>query len=153
MSIIDKYEKATVDLLNLDGWALEWCGKDNTFYDAKGLTPKGNPCVIEMKFRNKYYKTKLLEKKKYENLMSMPDNVVKIYFVNDVKGNYMYWLNNLVMPEGEDLLCPKTTMWDNTKVNKETYMLTEKQASVINWYEVEPVKFGVWDNYFKGKEK
>ena len=44
-------------------------------------------------------------------------------------------------------------MWDNTKVNKETFMLTEKQASVVNWYEVEPVKFGVWDNYFKGKEK
>ena len=95
----------------------------------------------------------LLEKKKYENLMDMPEEVVKIYFVNDPKGNYMYWLNNLVMPEGEELLCPKTTMWDNTKVNKETFMLTEKQASVINWYEVEPVKFGVWDNYFKSKEK
>ena len=38
---IEKYEKALINLLNLDGWNLEWCGNENTFYDARGYTPKG----------------------------------------------------------------------------------------------------------------
>ena len=51
---INKWEKAVVFLLNLDGWDLKWCGDGFTRYDAIGKTPKGKDCVIEMKFRNKY---------------------------------------------------------------------------------------------------
>ena len=111
MNIVEKYEKATIGLMNLDGWKLEWCGSENTFYDARGLTPKGHKCVVEMKFRNKYYETKMLEKAKYDKLMSLPEDVVKIYFVNDTKGNYTYWLNTLELPDSESSNCPKTTMW------------------------------------------
>ena len=31
----DQYEQAIVLMLNFDGWDLEWCGLENTFYDAK----------------------------------------------------------------------------------------------------------------------
>lgn len=151
MNIVEKYEKATVKLLNLDGWDLEWCGDENTFYDAKGYTPKGFKCIIEMKFRNKYYESKLLEKAKYDNLMSLGEDTVKIYFVNDPKGNYMYWLNTLEMPKIDDKDCPKTTMWDNTKVSKEVYLLKESDASIINRYEEEEPR--VWDEYFRNKKK
>ena len=56
ISTIQKLEKTLVNFLNLDGWDLKWTGKGYQHYDAKGLTRKGLPCVIEMKFRNKYYK-------------------------------------------------------------------------------------------------
>lgn len=146
---IEKYEKSLITLLNLDGWNLEWCGNENTFYDARGYTPKGFKTVVEIKCRKKYYETKLLEKTKYDKLMSLPKDVIKIYFVNDEKGNYLYWLNTLKMPNIDDKDCPKTTMWDKTKVKKEVYMLTESQAAVINRYENDDPK--LWDEYFKKK--
>jgi hypothetical protein len=81
--------------------------------------------------------------------MSLEEDVVKIYFVNDPKGNYLYWLNTLEMPNIDDKDCPKTTMWDRSKVKKEVYMLTESQATLINRYEED--KSRVWDEYFKKK--
>ena len=95
---INEWEKAVVFLLNLDGWELKHCGDGYSRYDAKGKTPKGMDCVIEMKFRNKYYEDKMLEKDKYDALMAL-DDVVKIFFVNDPKGNFMYYLNTLEMPK------------------------------------------------------
>ena len=59
--------KGSCVFLNLDGWDLEHCGDGYSRYDAKGKTPKGNvDCVIEMKFRKKYYEDKMLEKEKYD---------------------------------------------------------------------------------------
>jgi hypothetical protein len=49
----------------------------------------------------------------------------------------------------EESNCPKTTMWDKSKVKKEVYMLKESQASVINRYEEDKPR--VWDEYFKKK--
>ena len=103
---INKWEKAIVLLLNFDGWDLQWVGDENTFYDAKGKTSKGLDCVIEMKFRNKYYEDKLIEKEKYDKLMSLPKSIIKIYFVADTKGNFMYWLNKLKMPIPVKKYCP-----------------------------------------------
>ena len=59
---INVLEQGVVAILNLDGWQLEWCGGGFDHYDAIGYTAKGKKCVIEMKFRNKYYDTKMLEK-------------------------------------------------------------------------------------------
>jgi hypothetical protein len=53
------------------------------------------------------------------------------------------------MPNIDDKDCPKTTMWDRSKVKKEVYMLTESQATLINRYEED--KSRVWDEYFKKK--
>ena len=103
---VHQLEKATIELLNFDGWQLEWTGKGSERYDAKGKTPKGVKCVIEMKFRNKYYETKMLEKDRYDALMNLDTEIVKIYFVNDTKGNFMYYLNTLDMPKIEKKYCP-----------------------------------------------
>lgn len=127
---IKEWEKAVVDILNLDGWQLELT-KEYDHYDAIGLTPKGHKCVIEMKFRNDYYEDKMLEKHKYDNLMKM-EGYVKIYFVNDAKGNYMFWLDDMVMPEVKFLRLPKQTLWDNTKISKAVYLLNENKATIIN---------------------
>ena len=127
---IKEWEKAVVDILNLDGWKLELT-KEYDHYDAIGLTPKGIKCVIEMKFRNDYYEDKMLEKHKYDNLMKT-EGYVKIYFVNDAKGNYMFWLDDMVMPEVKFLRLPKQTLWDKTKVSKAVYLLSENKATIIN---------------------
>ena len=129
---IKEYEKALVLLLNLDGWELKLPDNDSSRYDAYGLTPKGKKCVIEMKFRNKYYETKMLEKDKYDALMEIEAEVIKIYFVADTKGNYLYWLNNLKMPKTVKKYCPDTTMWTKKRLLKEVYLLTENMASIIN---------------------
>tara|TARA_R110000803_G_scaffold63301_2_gene123920 strand:+ start:986 stop:1399 length:414 start_codon:yes stop_codon:yes gene_type:complete len=126
------WEKAVVMLLNLDGWELEWCGAGNSRYDAKGKTSKGIECVIEMKFRTKYYEEKMLEKDKYDALMALDKDIIKIYFVNDPKGNFMYWLNTLELPEIVEKYCPDTTVYTKKRLHKEVYLLTENQAVRIN---------------------
>ena len=87
---IHKLEKAIVGIYNIDGWDLKWSGGNYEHYDARGYTPKGHECVIEMKFRNDYYEDKLLEKYKYDKLMAMDDRIEKLYFVNDPKANYLF---------------------------------------------------------------
>lgn len=130
---VQKYEKAVVFLLNVDGWDLEWTGKGFEHFDAKGKTPKGFDCVIEMKFRNKYYPEKLLEKYKYDALMEIKSDIVKLYFVADPKGNYLFWLNDIQLPKVEKRYCPSTTLWSKKKEIKEVYLLKENIASRINW--------------------
>jgi hypothetical protein len=130
---VQKYEKSVVFLLNVDGWDLEWTGKGFEHFDAKGKTPKGFNCVIEMKFRNKYYSEKLLEKYKYDALMEMKSDIVKLYFVADPKGNYLFWLNDIQLPKVEKRYCPSTTLWSKKKEIKEVYLLKENIASRINW--------------------
>lgn len=129
---IHQLEKAMVLLLNFEGWQLEWTGKGNERYDAKGKTQKGFDCVIEMKFRKTYYKTKMLEKDKYDALMKLNKDVVKIYFVNDPKGNFMYYLNTLEMPKTEKKYCPDTTIWTKKRITKDVYLLKESDAVRIN---------------------
>ena len=99
LSKVHQWEKAVVLLLNSNGWELEWAGKGYSRYDAIGKTPKGYACVIEMKFRNKHYETKMLEKDKYDALMRIDENIIKIYYVFDPKGNFLYYLNKLKLPQ------------------------------------------------------
>ena len=128
----NQLEKAICYILELDGWNLEWCGEGFGCYDAKGFTPNGNKCVIEMKFVNKYYNNKLLEKYKYDKLMELPKDVIKIYFVNDPEANYFFWLVNLVLSDPIKLELPATTLWNQNKKSKLVYFLEESQASIIN---------------------
>jgi len=128
-----KWEKGIVLLLTLDGWDLEWTGGEFEHYDARGKTPKGFDCVIEFKLRNAYYPTKIIEKYKYDKLMQM--DCLKFYYVFDSKGNYLYLLDTLKLPELESMDMQKTTYFKNTNtVNKNVYMLSESQASIINKY-------------------
>lgn len=127
---IHKLEQAIVLLLNLDGWQLNWTGEGSESWDAEGLTPKGKECVIEMKFRNKHYDTKMLEKAKYDKLIAT--GKVALYFVNDPKANYLFWLNDIEMPEPVNKYCPDTTMWTKKRVLKPVYLLEESKAIIIN---------------------
>jgi len=104
---IHKFEQSVVTLLNLDGWTLNHTGEGSESWDAEGKTPKAQDCIIEMKFRNKYYETKIIEKDKFDRLINT--GKVALYFVNDPKGNYMFWLNNLKDLEIKNMYCPSTT--------------------------------------------
>ena len=85
-----------------------------------------------MKFRTKYYPDKMLEKDKYDALMALDKSIIKIYFVNDPKGNFMFWLNTLDMPETIKKYCPDTTMWTKKRLLKDVYLLNENLAVRIN---------------------
>jgi len=134
---IHKFEQTVVTFLNLfQGWKLEWSGGGYDHYDAIGFTPKSTeekpiPCVMEMKFRNKYYSDKLLEKDKYDALMKMDEEIVKLYLVADPKATYIFWLNYLEMPVVKELYCPDTTLWTKKKVLKKVYLLDESMASIV----------------------
>ncbi len=78
------------------------------------------------------FKQKMLEKDKYDALMSLDKDVIKLYFVNDPKGNFLYWLNNLQMPIPVKKYCPDTTMWTKKRLLKDVYLLEENDASIIN---------------------
>ena len=129
---IHQLEQAMVLLLNFEGWNLKHTGDSSLPYDAIGKTQRGYDCVIEMKFRNKYYETKMLEKLKYDRLMKMNKDLIKIYLVNDTKGNFMYYLNEIKLPMVQLKRCPKTTIWNNQWEKKEVYMLEENDAIRIN---------------------
>ena len=153
----NKFEQAVVSILNIDGWQLNWCCDTNNLYDAEGLTPekegKRNKCVIEIKFRNVYYEDKLLEKNKYDSLMALDDDIVKLYFVFDPKGNYLYWLNKLNMPEPQSKNLGKTSLWANQRVAKEIYLLPESKATIIQRNSNERAQKSVWDEYLKKQRK
>tara|TARA_R110000796_G_scaffold111660_4_gene223206 strand:- start:1509 stop:1922 length:414 start_codon:yes stop_codon:yes gene_type:complete len=129
---IKKLEQIVIKFLNFDGWKLKWTGNSFEHFDAKGYTAKGFKCVIEMKFRNKYYEDKMLEKYKYDKLMQMDKDIIKLYFVNDPKGNFMFWLNTLQMPKSKKMYCPDTTLWTKKRLLKPVYLLKESLASKIN---------------------
>jgi hypothetical protein len=118
--------------LNLKGWSLKPSPNDNDIYDAFGSTPKGFRCWVEMKFRNDYWTTKLLEAKKYNALMSLVGK--KFYYVSDLQGQYLFRLDALKMPPIVQRYCPATTMWDNKKILKDVYLLEESQAIKIIWH-------------------
>lgn len=127
----DKLEQAVIAIFNIMDWELTWVGDENLCYDAIGKTISGKPCVLEIKFRTKYYKTKMLEKQKYDCLKQQ--EAIQLYFVADPKGNYLYWLNDLILPEIQTHNLPKTTMWSKGRTEKEVYLLSESQAIKINY--------------------
>ena len=129
-----KWEQGIIQLMNLDGWDLQWCGGGMEHYDAIGKTPKGFDCVIEFKLRHKYYLTKVLEAYKYSKLMELKD-CLKFYYVFDSNGNYLYYLDTLVLPNLVDINCKTTEKFGNTElIDKQCYMISESQASIVNKY-------------------
>jgi len=128
-----KWERGIIYLLNLDGWDLEWTGEEFEHFDARGKTPKGFDCVIEFKLRNAYYPTKVLEKYKYDKLME--NDCLKFYYVFDSRGNYLYYLDSLELPEPNIINCKATEKFGRDElINKTVYFLSESQASIINKY-------------------
>jgi len=130
----EQYEKTIALMMNgFLNFQLNWVGGENTFYDLRGLSPNGNKCVVEIKVRQKYYKDKMLEKYKYDKLMTLPDDVVKLYYVFDNKGSYLFWLNQIELPAVKSIRCPSTTMWSKDRKDKEVYLLPECLASLVDY--------------------
>ena len=77
-------------------------------------------------------KSSMETKDKYDALMSLDKKIIKLYFVNDPKGNFLYWLNTIKLPEPVKKYCPDTTMWTKRRIKKDVYLLKENQASRIN---------------------
>ena len=129
-----KWEQGIIALMKIDGWQLEWTGGEFEHYDAKGKTPKGFDCVIEFKLRHAYYPTKILEKYKYEKLMA--ENCMKFYYVFDSRGNYLYHLDTLEIPEQPSYVnCKVNEKFGNSQlIDKAVYFISESQASIINRY-------------------
>jgi hypothetical protein len=114
---VHKFEQTVVKFMNeFQGWDLTWSGGGYDYYDAIGLSPKKRKCC---------------EKYKYDKLMEMDDDLVKLYLVSDPKGTYMFWLDAIEMPEVKELYCPDTTLWTKKKVLKKVYLLTEDMASIV----------------------
>ena len=129
-----KWELTIIEILNSDGWKLHPSWTKTEHYDAIGKTPKGFNCVMELKLRHKYYPTKVLEVYKYEKLMEIKD-CLKFYYVFDIKGNYLYFLDTLYLAEPVIINCKTTEKFSNDKlIDKTCYMLLESQASIINKY-------------------
>ena len=74
----------------------------------------------------------MLESDKYETLMALDKDIVKIFFVNDPKGNFMYWLDTLEMPKPVKKYCPDTSVYTKKRLQKDVYLLKENQAVRIN---------------------
>lgn len=129
ISRIKKLEKEKIDYLNNLGWNLEPSLDDYDVYDAFGETPAGSKCWIEMKFRNDYWDSKMLEKKKYDSLMELEG--IKFYYVNDNKAEYYFNLSDIKMPPVVQRYCPSTTLWNKRKERKEVYLLEESLALKI----------------------
>lgn len=131
---VEDWERAVIMLLNADGWELTHRG-DGYDYDAEGKSPKGVEVVMSMNFRKAYYLQKMLEKDRYDKLLAT--GKVALYFVNDPKGNYLFWLNELKELQQKDFYCPDSSLWTKKKVLKPCYLIDEKDASIININEVE----------------
>ena len=97
---VHQLEQAVVALLNLDGWNLEHCGNGYEHFDCIGTTPKGVQCVIEMKFRKKYYEDKMIEKYKYDKLLEEDACLLKSQYQNRI-----YHLQNRSLWNQKERLC------------------------------------------------
>jgi len=123
-------EMTMINYLNVFyNWKLQHTGMDMEHYDAIGETPKGKKCVMEMKFRSSHYMDMMLEKKKYDWLMEIPD-VLKFYLVHDTTGTYIFWLDSLNFNSIIEMNCPETTFWGDDKKQKEIYLLPIQWASI-----------------------
>lgn len=92
----------------------------------------------------------MLEKKKYEALMSLPNDMVKIYFVSDPEGSYWFWLDKLKDIKVFEKSCPTTSYWGNNKIQKEVFLLKEELASIVD--KVGEERVSVWKNYLNKKK-
>lgn len=114
-------ENELIFLLNMSGWKIKWSEEKYCRYDAIGTDLKGQSCVLEFKFRRKFYKTKILETKKYNALLDQ--NKEMYYCVVDQKGCHIYDLANIDRNNLIELHLPKETITEN--IEKESRWVYE----------------------------
>lgn len=130
---ISELETQLVFLLNLDGWKLTKCRDVFSIFDAYGYDTNGQKCIVEFKFRQEYYDTKMLENKKYQSLINL-NYVKKYYCVIDSAGAFMFDLSNIDKSDFHIIDLPKKTITDKPeKKQKEIYFLKNDDAIVYNY--------------------
>jgi len=128
--LIYQYEKELIFLLNQSGWQVKWSEDKYCLYDAIGTDKNGQSCVMEFKFRRKYYKSKILETKKYNALLAQ--NKEMYYCVIDQKGCHIYDLAQLNRNDLIELKLPKETITDN--IQKESRWVYEIKQNPNYFY-------------------
>ena len=75
----------------------------------------------------------MLEKMKYDHLMSLPEDILKFYLVQDPTGIYIFWLQSIDKSslKVNKIPCPGKTFWGGEKVKKEVYLLPKHYASIL----------------------
>ena len=97
--------------------------------------------IVEVKSRDKQYRSWVIEKKKFDNNIIKSVETRKMFvYLTEYDGKIMTWnIHNLVR-KGYDFqwtqqLMPQTTEFDNKKViTKEVGFLYEGKAKVHTWY-------------------
>jgi hypothetical protein len=65
----------------------------------------------------------------------MENDCLKFYYVFDSRGNYLYYLDSLELPEPNIINCKATEKFGRDElINNTVYFLSESQASIINKY-------------------
>ena len=125
------WEQKILTAMNSIGWNLTLSENEYEHYDAYGKTPKGFDCVIELKRRHKYYADKVMEVYKYEKLMEM--ECLKFYYVFDTRGNYLFFLDKLILPCSLLIQSAETIIFDKKNIiDKRVYFLSESKAILKN---------------------
>ena len=95
--------------------------------------------IVELKIRDKYYDTKLLQADKGLNLVQSAEALdrIPLYIVTDSKGVYIFNLNKINLLEHPivEVVAPITTEFNKTKkITKYCYQLSEEIATKILRY-------------------
>ena len=133
MTRADVYEleNELIFLLNMSGWKIRWSKEKYCIYDAIGTNLKGQSCVLEFKFRRKFYKTKILETKKYNALLDQQTEQ-KYYCVVDQKGCHIYEFRSIDRNNLIELNLPKETITQN--IEKESRWVYELKHAPKYFY-------------------
>jgi hypothetical protein len=129
---IYELEKQLIFLLNLDGWQIKWSEDKYCHYDAIGTDINGNECILEFKFRRAYYKTKIMECKKWNNLTHYKSDK-KYYCVIDQKGCFVYDIGDIDHQSVIELPLPKETITE--KIVKEKRFVYELKRPPKYFYQ------------------
>ena len=131
---IYELEKQLIFLLNLDGWQIKWSEDKYCHYDAIGTDLNGKSCIMEFKFRQEYFKTKILACQKYNNLTRYKVDAI-YYAVIDPKGCHIYQANAIDHQKVITLPLPKKTITEVVeKQATACYELTEAPAYFYKYH-------------------
>jgi hypothetical protein len=98
---------------------------------------EGDDYIIEIKSRDKEYRSWIIEKKKFKsNIVKSVEKTKKFIYLTEYNGKIMTWnIHNLVLENYDfqwtEQPMPKTTEFDNNNtVDKEVGFLYEKDAKI-----------------------
>lgn len=113
MNQVFRSEKELFNYLKSDKFPdLETCQDNFSFYDCYSV---GYNADIELKCRHKHYDELLIEKAKYDNLLSraLEFRTIPLYINSTPFGVYVFNLSKVPAPTWEEREMPSTTYFSN----------------------------------------